>query len=69
MQLVIRTAAELEAEARSRDTARARAEAQAYLASTDWLVTRFSETGTPIPEEARERCKAARQVLTLAREP
>jgi len=27
------------------------AEARAYLASTDWYVTRYTETGTEVPEE------------------
>lgn len=37
-----------------------KAEAQAYLASTDWYVTRFTETGTPIPEDVLSKRAEAR---------
>lgn len=37
---------------------RINAEALAYLASTDWYVSRFSETGVAVPEDV----KAARQM-------
>lgn len=33
---------------------------RSYLASTDWYVTRFSETGVAIPEEIRAAREAAR---------
>ena len=36
------------------------AEARAYLSQTDWYVVRFSETGTPIPDDIRANREAAR---------
>ena len=36
------------------------AEALAYLASTDWMVVRFAENGTPYPEEIKAERAAAR---------
>ena len=36
------------------------AESLAYLASTDWYVNRFSETGKPVPVEIKEARQAAR---------
>lgn len=36
------------------------ATALAYLASTDWMAIRFSETGTPIPPDVLEARRAAR---------
>lgn len=38
----------------------AKEEALAYLASTDWYVVRFSETGEPIPEEIKQARADAR---------
>lgn len=35
--------------------------ALAYLAETDWMVTRFAETGVPIPDEVKAARQAARQ--------
>lgn len=32
---------------------KAKAEAQAYLASTDWMVIRFADTGVVIPDEVK----------------
>ena len=36
------------------------ATALAYLAATDWMAIRFSETGTPIPPDVLEARRAAR---------
>lgn len=36
---------------------------RAYLASTDWYVSRFAETGTPIPEDIKTKRQAARDVV------
>ena len=41
--------------------AQANVEARAYLTSTDWYVTRFSETGVPIPADIAEARKLARE--------
>lgn len=35
-------------------------QARAYLANTDWYVVRFTETGTPIPDDIRAAREAAR---------
>jgi len=35
-------------------------EALAYLASTDWYVARFSETGTVIPDDVKQKRQEAR---------
>lgn len=40
--------------------AQANAEARAYLNSTDWYVTRFTETGKEIPEEVKTKRDEAR---------
>lgn len=49
-----------------RNPAQLRAEAQAYLDSTDWMVTRQAETGRPIPEDVTARRQAARETLNEA---
>ena len=49
-----------------RNPAQLRAEAQAYLDSTDWMVTRQAETGRPIPEDVKARRAAAREILSEA---
>ena len=46
-----------------RNPAQLRAEAQAYLDSTDWMVTRHAETGRPIPDDVKARRQAARETL------
>ena len=62
--LTIKTAADLAAEAAARDAEATRAEARAYLASTDWMVTRFAEKGTPIPPEVSAARESARRTLS-----
>lgn len=42
---------------------KANAEARAYLAETDWMVTRFAETGTPIPDDVKAKRQAARDAV------
>lgn len=37
--------------------------ARAYLASTDWYVTRFLEKGTAIPDEIAQKRDQARQSI------
>ena len=39
------------------------AEALAYLNNTDWFVTRFAETGEPIPEEVKEKRAQFRSMI------
>ena len=41
--------------------AKTNAEARAYLASTDWYVVRFAETGVAIPDDVAEARKLARE--------
>lgn len=38
-------------------------EAKEYLASTDWYVTRFTETGKEIPEEVKIKREEARAII------
>lgn len=52
----------LQAEARARD--QKRTAARAYLDATDWFVTRFVETGTPVPEDVSLKRSAARLALS-----
>lgn len=40
-----------------------KAEAHAYLNSTDWMVVRFAEVGTPIPEEVKAKRAECRALL------
>ena len=39
------------------------AENRAYLASTDWYVTRYAETGTAVPDEIKAARQAARNAI------
>jgi len=41
---------------------------QTHLAETDWYVTRFSETGVPIPLEVTESRALARERISLLRD-
>ncbi len=41
----------------------AKAEARQYLASTDWYVTRFAETGVAVPEDVTAKRAEARAML------
>lgn len=41
----------------------AKQEALSYLASTDWYVTRFTETGAAIPDDIRVKRQEAREIL------
>ena len=43
--------------------AQANVEAKEYLASTDWYVTRFTETGKEIPEEVKIKREEARAII------
>ena len=38
-------------------------EAKAYLASTDWMVTRQAETGKAIPDEVKAKRQEARELI------
>lgn len=55
-----RTADQLASEGAAEEQARINAEARAYLASTDWYVTRQQETGVPIPDVVLTERAAAR---------
>lgn len=43
--------------------AKLNADSLAYLSETDWMVTRFAETGTPIPEEVKLKRQTARDAI------
>lgn len=64
MRLVIRTPEEIAAAAQTEQQAQRRLEAHAFLASTDWMVTRFVETGVAIPEAVRAQRAAARALVS-----
>jgi len=64
MKLTIRTAEDIAAEAATAERARAIAEARRYLAETDWMVIRASETGKPVPEDVIAARAAARKIIT-----
>lgn len=38
-------------------------ESLAYLRETDWMVTRFAETGTPIPDDIKQKRQQARDAI------
>ncbi len=46
------------------DQAGINADARAYLASTDWYVIRYQETGAPIPAEVLSERRAARERIS-----
>lgn len=52
--------AETEQEKATRIQMETNAEARAYLASTDWYVTRLQEIGTPIPADVLQKRQEAR---------
>ena len=60
MGLEVRTAKQIAADAKAREDEARRTEARAFLASTDWMVVRLAETGTPIPAEIAEKRAQAR---------
>ena len=47
MGLTIKSAEDLQAEAKAEQLAHVREEARRYLAETDWMVVRATETGKP----------------------
>lgn len=49
--------------------AKTNAASLAYLAETDWMVTRFAETGTPIPEDIKAARQAARDAIVKPADP
>lgn len=52
--------AETEQEKSTRIQMETNAEARAYLAATDWYVTRLQEIGTPIPADVLQKRQEAR---------
>jgi hypothetical protein len=57
------TAEDKAAAAKAEKTFALHAEARAYLAQTDWYVTRMGETAKAIPPNVIERRAAARELL------
>lgn len=64
MKLQIRTRADLEAERAQVQRDAARAKAQAYLAATDWMVVRQSETGAAMADTVLAARAEARALLS-----
>ncbi|MEQ4617651.1 MAG: hypothetical protein ABN482_06345 [Corticimicrobacter sp.] len=56
----LRTAEQKAAESARIEQQRINAEARAYLASTDWYVTRWRETGQEVPPDIATERQAAR---------
>ena len=52
-----------DAEIAANAQAETNATSQAYLASTDWYITRFLETGTVIPTDVTTAREAAREAI------
>ena len=59
----IKTAEMLEAEVTANIQTDANVIHQAYLASTDWYITRFLETGVVIPTDVTTAREAAREAI------
>ena len=59
--------AEVELEAKKEETEARIAELQAYLDSTDWYVTRYSEVGVPIPADVTKAREEARKEISTLR--
>ena len=57
----VRTATDKAQAAAEADSQRKRDAAQKYLAETDWMVVRETETGKPIPEDMRAARSEARK--------
>lgn len=66
MKLIIRTAEEIAQEQSRIAEEAARARALAYLASTDWMITRQMETGKAVPGEVLQNRAAARNRLSAS---
>lgn len=63
------TAADKQARTCAVELAAAQALARAYLAETDWYVTRFAETGAAIPDPVSTNRTAARARLNQTETP
>ena len=59
----IKTAAMLTAEAVTTAQDKVNAESLAYLASTDWYVTRFTESGVAVPADVTQARTDARLAI------
>jgi hypothetical protein len=59
-ELVEYSAAEIQLNEQAANQAKINSESQAYLASTDWYVIRFQETGVAIPADVLAERAAAR---------
>lgn len=63
MKLRIKVPEDLAAENAAREAQAAQSKARAFLDSTDWMVVRQTETGTPIPQAVlKARAKARAQL-------
>lgn len=64
MKMTIKTADDLAAEAAAREVEAEKTKARAYLADTDWMVTRRVETGAEVPADVTQARATAREVLS-----
>ena len=66
MSLIIRTKEDIAAEAEKKKRASAAEAARRYLAETDWMIVRSTETGKPVPPDVIEARAAARLIAGKA---
>ncbi len=63
MPLIVKTAEDLAADAEAAQRARDAIAARRFLADTDWMVIRATETGKPMPEDVAAQREAARRAI------
>ena len=63
MKLIVKTAEDLATEAEAAQRARDAGDARRFLADTDWMVIRATETGKPMPEDVAAQRAAARKAI------
>ena len=63
MSLTIKTAEDLAADAEAAQRARDAIAARRFLADTDWMVIRATETGKPMPDDVAAQRAAARKAI------
>ena len=64
MSLIVKTAEDLAADAEAAQRARDAIAARRFLADTDWMVIRATETGKPMPEDVAAQREQARKVAS-----
>ena len=65
MPLIVKTAEDLATDAEAAQRARDAIAARRFLADTDWMVIRATETGKPMPEDVAAQRAAAREAASV----